>query len=259
MLFFDQNPYVGKTVENNSCGTSEKLPRSAETPHIETATRKGNNMELRELLGEELFSQVDAKIQEHNSGEPDKLKHVRYADLSEGNYVSREKYTTLQTESNGYKAQLEDANKEIKSYKDMDIEGIKQKAADWEQKYIADTAKLNKQLDDQKKSFAAERYLDSQKIKSPLAKKSILADFLAQDMKFRDDGTFEGAEEYMKKVREQYPDDFETESKPEDKPEKKTWVRGTQGTYKPGVTSSDEAYRKQKYGNNKYYKGNKGE
>lgn len=210
-------------------------------------------MELRELLGEELFSQVDAKIQEHNSGEPDKLKHVRYADLSEGNYVSREKYTTLQTESNGYKAQLEDANKEIKSYKDMDIEGIKQKAADWEQKYNNDTAALNKKLDDQKKYFAAERYLDGQKIKSPLAKKSILADFLAQDMRFRDDGTFEGAEEYMKKVREQYPDDFESDD-PGKKQEKKTWVRGTQGTYKPSPVSDEAAYREQKYGKNKYFK-----
>lgn len=253
MLFFDQNPYVGKTVENNSCGTSEKLPRSAETPHIETVTRKGSNMELRELLGEELFSQVDVKIQEHNSGEPDKLKHVRYADLSEGNYVSREKYTTLQTESNGYKTQLEDANKEIKSYKDMDIEGIKQKASDWEQKYNNDMAALNKKLDDQKKSFAAERYLDGQKIKSPLAKKSILADFLAQDMRFRDDGTFEGAEEYMKKVREQYPDDFESDD-PGKKQEKKTWVRGTQGTYKPSPVSDEAAYREQKYGKNKYFK-----
>ena len=182
------------------------------------------------------------------------MKHVRYADLSEGNYVSREKYTTLQTESNTYKTQLADANKEIKSYKDMDIDGIKKRADDWERKYNDDTAALNKKLDDQKKSFAAERYLDGQKIKSPLAKKSILADFLAQDMKFRDDGTFEGAEEYMKKVREQYPDDFEPEKKPEDKPEKKTWVRGTQGTYKPSPVSDEAAYREQKYGKNKYFK-----
>ena len=216
-------------------------------------------MELREALGEELFSQVEAKLNEINGAADRKDNPVKFIDLSEGNYVGKENYTRLQTEANGYKTQLADANKEIKSYKDMDIDGIKANAAEWEQKYNADTASLNKQLDDQKKSFAAERYLDGQKIKSPLAKKSILRDFLSQDMKFREDGTFEGAEEYMKKIREQYPDDFEPEKKPEDKPEKKTWVRGTQGTYKPGVTSSDEAYRKQKYGNNKYYKGNKGE
>lgn len=129
-------------------------------------------MELRELLGEELYSQVDAKIQEHNSNEPDKLKHVRYADLSEGNYVSKEKYTNLQTEANGYKTQLSDANKEIKSYKDMDIDGIQQKVTDWETKYNTDMAALNQQIATQKKAFAAEKYLDGQKIKSPLAKRA---------------------------------------------------------------------------------------
>ena len=210
-------------------------------------------MELREALGEELFAQVDAKLNEINGAADRKDNPVKFVDLSEGNYVGKENYTRLQTESNGYKTQLADANKEIKSYKDMDIDGIKKRAADWEQKYNSDTAALNKKLDDQKKSFAAERYLDGQKIKSPLAKKSILADFLAQDMKFRDDGTFEGAEEYMKKVREQYPDDFETDE-PGKKQEKKTWVRGTQGTYKPSPVSDEAAYREQKYGKNKYLK-----
>lgn len=216
-------------------------------------------MELREALGEELFSQVEAKLNEINGAADREDNPVKFIDLSEGNYVGKENYTRLQTEANGYKNQLADANKEIKSYKEMDIDGIKTKAAEWEQKYNADTAALNKKLDDQKKSFAAERYLDVQKIKSPLARKSILRDFLSQDMKFREDGTFEGAEEYMKKIREQYPDDFEPDEKPEDKPEKKTWVRGTHGSYKPGITSSEESYRKQKYGNNKYYRENKGE
>lgn len=216
-------------------------------------------MELREALGEELFAQVDAKLNEINGAADRKDNPVKFVDLSEGNYVGKENYTRLQTENAGYKTQIAESNKEIKSYREMDIDGIKTKAAEWEQKYNADTAALNKKLDDQKKSFAAERYLDGQKIKSPLAKKSILADFLSQDMKFKDDGTFEGAEEYMKKIREQYPDDFEPEENLDNKPEKKTWVRGTHGSYKPGITSSEESYRKQKYGNNKYYRENKGE
>lgn len=49
-------------------------------------------MTLEELLGAELYSQVKSKIDEVNSKEPDKLKHVRYADLSEGNYVGKGKY-----------------------------------------------------------------------------------------------------------------------------------------------------------------------
>lgn len=47
-------------------------------------------MTLEKLLGAELYSQVQAKIEEVNSKESDKLKHVRYADLSEGNYVGKQ-------------------------------------------------------------------------------------------------------------------------------------------------------------------------
>lgn len=36
-------------------------------------------MKLQELLGEELYSQVQAKLDEVNSKEPDKLQDVRYA------------------------------------------------------------------------------------------------------------------------------------------------------------------------------------
>ncbi len=49
-------------------------------------------MKLEELLGEDLYKQVQAKLDEVNANEPDKLKHVRYADLSEGEYVGKGKY-----------------------------------------------------------------------------------------------------------------------------------------------------------------------
>lgn len=209
-------------------------------------------MELRELLGEELFAQVDARIQEHNDSEKDASKHVKYVDLNEGGYVSKEKYQTLETKSSGLQTQLNDANAVIKSYKDMDIEGIKQSASDWETKYNADTKTLQEKLDSQERTFAAERYLDKQKIKSPLSRKTILNEFLAQDMEFKD-GKFSGADEYMKTVREQYPDEFEPDESRQ-KPEKKIFTRGTSHTYKPATASEEEAYRKQKYGNNKYAK-----
>lgn len=208
-------------------------------------------MELREALGEELFSQVEAKLSEINKADDRKENPVRYVDLSEGGYVGKEKYAHIQTESAGYKKQLEDANGIIKSYKDMDIDGIKQSAKDWETKYTEETKKLQHQLAAQEKTFAAERYLDGQKIKSPLSRKTILNEFLAQNMEFKD-GKFIGADEYMKGVREQYPDEFQAE---ENKgTEKKIFVRGTSNTYKPTTKSEEEAYLKKKYGNNRYSK-----
>ena len=58
-------------------------------------------MELKDVLGEELYKQVQAKIDEQNSKEEDKLKHVRFADLSEGNYISKEKYDSETERLNG--------------------------------------------------------------------------------------------------------------------------------------------------------------
>ncbi|WP_289290932.1 phage scaffolding protein [Sporofaciens musculi] len=208
-------------------------------------------MELREALGEELFSQVEAKLTEINNTSDRKDNPVRYVDLSEGAYVGKENYTRLQTESAGYKKQLEDANGVIKSYKDMDIDGIKQSAKDWETKYTEDTKKLQEQLASQERTFAAERYLDGQKIKSPLSRKTILQEFLSQNMEFKD-GKFAGADDYMKKVREQYPDEFEAEVQTEEP--KKVFTRATSHTYKPTTRSEEEAYLKKKYGNNKYSK-----
>ena len=210
-------------------------------------------MNLQELLGDELFSQVNEKIQEHNKGIEDKLKQVRFVDLSEGGYVSKEKYGELDTAKKGIEKQLKDANATINSYKEMDIDGIKKSAEDWEKKYNEDTQKLNQQIENDRKTFAAERYIADQKIKSPLSRKAILQEFLAQTLEFKD-GAFSGADEYMKKVREQYPDEFEQEQEPNQGRQKGTWVRGTQGTYKPETKSEEAAYLEKKYGNNKYAK-----
>jgi len=60
-------------------------------------------MKLEELLGEELYAQVQAKLEAVNKDEPDKLKHVRYADLSEGGYVSKQKYQDLEDTLTGWR------------------------------------------------------------------------------------------------------------------------------------------------------------
>ena len=64
-------------------------------------------MKLEELLGAELYAQVKAKIDAANAGQEDKLKHVRYADLSEGEYVSKAKHDSLQALLDGKSTELE--------------------------------------------------------------------------------------------------------------------------------------------------------
>lgn len=198
-------------------------------------------MTLKELLGEELFAQVDAKIQEHNNGQEDKKKHVRFVDLSEGNYVSKEKHTALEQkaegfrmEAEGYKAQLGEANTTIQSYKDMDIDGIKKSAADWETKYNTDTKALQDKLDAQATEFAAEKYMGQFQFTSPLVAKAAMAEFMAQGFKRSEDGTFLGADDFMTKMKENNPGAFVVETPPTDpeppKPPKPTFTPGTDPT-----------------------------
>lgn len=210
-------------------------------------------MELKELLGDELYAKVDEKLQEHNNGEPNKQKHVRYADLSEGRYVSVEKYTEKETELAGIRQQLTEANKQIKSYKDMDIEGIRKSAADWEEKYRTDTTALQGKITGLQKEAAAKDYLSGKKIRGKLAQRAAFAGMMNLEYK---DGQFVGADEYMKKLQEEDPDSFEKEKEEETKPG--SWVRGANRKDRPSTLDADEAYLKAKYGNNKYYRGRGG-
>lgn len=67
-------------------------------------------MKLEELLGAELYAQVQTKLDEVNGKEPDKLKHVRYADLSEGEYVGKGKHDALQAKFDSQTEELATAN-----------------------------------------------------------------------------------------------------------------------------------------------------
>ena len=81
-------------------------------------------------------------------------KKIQVVDVKAGGYVSKEKLDAKITELDGVKQQLSDANTTIQSYKDMDIDGIKQSAKDWETKYTQETQKLTAQLAAQERTHA---------------------------------------------------------------------------------------------------------
>lgn len=208
-------------------------------------------MTLQELLGEDLYAQVDAKIQEHNNGIKDKVKHVRFADLSEGGYVSKEKYLSEKTRADGLEEQLTNANTEIQSYKDMDIDGIKTKAAEWETKYTTDTQALKEKLEQQTYDFEAERYLAGYKFSSDLAKKAAIQEFKEKKFKLQE-GKFLGADDFMKEMKEANPTAFVEEKAQEQAPP--VFTRSFSNGYRPAQVADEKAYMDQKYANNPYYK-----
>lgn len=64
-------------------------------------------MTLEELLGAEQYTQAQEKMAALNEAEPDKKKHVRFVDLSEGGYVSAAKYEAMESERNTLKEQVD--------------------------------------------------------------------------------------------------------------------------------------------------------
>lgn len=141
-------------------------------------------------------------------------KKIQIVDLKAGGYVSKDKLDAKITELDGVKQQLTDANAEIQSYKDMDIDGIKQKAADWEQKYNSETQKLNDKLTKQERDHQMDRYLDTVGLKSGAMYRDYVRKALEEKNLKLENGKFLGADDVMKELKENpdYKDAFVVEN-----------------------------------------------
>lgn len=163
--------------------------------------RKDNMDFLKEILGEDLFSQTKAKVDSYNLEHKD--KPIKLADLSEGKYVSKEKFDSKEAELTTLKSQLNNANNEIQSYKDMDIESIKKSADDWKTKYEEMEAN---QKAEKEKSIREERtnaFFNDVKFASESAKAGVLAEFSKKDFKYDEESNkFLGASEWLNDLKE---------------------------------------------------------
>ena len=116
----------------------------------------------------------------------------------------------LTTERDTLKTQLGEANTQIQSYKDMDIDGIKKAAQDWETKYNTDTQALKDQLAGQAYGYAVERSVAGLKFSSGAAQKQFIADLKAKKLPLQEDKLL-GMDDYVKQYKESDPDAFAPE------------------------------------------------
>ena len=72
---------------------------------------------LKGVLGEELFNQIAAKINEYNGNDSNKDKQIKLGNLSSGEYIGKGKYDTLQNDLNSKTEELNKANQLIDSMK----------------------------------------------------------------------------------------------------------------------------------------------
>ena len=112
--------------------------------------KKDENGAIIPMTAEELEAAIDAD------------KNIKVVDLSSGGYIAKDKFDAKETELKGVKKQLDDANIQIKSFEDQDVDGIKKKVSEWEQKYNTDTQALRDQMAADNGTFlGAKEFMDS--------------------------------------------------------------------------------------------------
>jgi len=119
--------------------------------------------------------------------------------------------TALTTERDGLQGQLDTARTEIQSYKDMDIDGIKARAGEWESKYNQDTQALKDQLGEAQYGFAVKEATAGIRFSSERARKAFVADLTAKKLPLQE-GKLLGLEDFTRTYRESDPGAFVPEN-----------------------------------------------
>lgn len=183
-------------------------------------------MKLSEILSPELYAQVQAEIDKKNAGQTDKTKHVRFADLSEGGYVSVDKYNS---QVNGLNQQVKDLQGQLAA-RDADISDLQGKltAAQADATKLADVqtqltglqAKYTKDQQDwatktakQRKEFMVREKAGDLKFTSAAAKRDFLGQATGKDFQL-DGETLMGYEDFLAKYKAENPGAFVEDTPP---------------------------------------------
>lgn len=160
---------------------------------------------LKLILGEDLYKQVEAKLNEHNGNEANKDNQVKLGNLGKGDYVHKNKYSSLEVENTSTKAQLDEANKLIETLKkgSKGNEELQGKITNYEEQVKTLQAQLAKEK------------LDNAIKVNLLQAKATDLDYLTYkllaqgELKLNDKGEIEGWEDKEKALKTQYPTFFE--------------------------------------------------
>lgn len=168
---------------------------------------------LKDILGEDLYKQVETKVNSYNEKTENKEKQIKIANLGNGEYVSKSKYDTLQTDLENIKTSLNTANTTIVDLKKNNVDNadLQTKIADYETEK-ANLEKTHKETTEKliKESAIKDALYDEKAIYPEL----LLGKFDLSKIVLDEEGkkVVSGIEEQMKSNKETYKDLFgETE------------------------------------------------
>lgn len=167
---------------------------------------------LKEILGEDLFNQVKNKVSSYNE-KADKDKRVSIANVNGDEYVTKAKYSQLETDLNNTKTSLSTAQTTIEDLKKSngDNADLQQKVSDYETKIANLEATSKAEKARMLKEIAIKDALYHEKAKHPelLISKFDLSKIILDE---KGENVVSGIEEQMKSNKETYKDLFgETE------------------------------------------------
>lgn len=119
---------------------------------------------------------------------------------------------------------IADANSQIENFKGMDVEGTKKAAEEWKTKFEqtqndlkAKEEEYKTQLQQKDYEFKVNDILGQHKFVDDFVKDSFKQNLLSQQFKFGEDGTLQGANDYINKFKEDHKGIFVSEA-PADEP-----------------------------------------
>lgn len=168
---------------------------------------------LKSILGDDLFGQVQEKINAHNGAEENKDKQIKIANLGAGEYVSKGKYTDKETELASKIAELEQANNLIGDMKKASKgnESLQGKITEYETQVSKLQAELQKTKINAalKVALIGEKALDVDYLTFKLNEK-LQAD--GEALELDDNENIKGWKDKIEGLKVQFPTQFETAS-----------------------------------------------
>jgi hypothetical protein len=131
---------------------------------------------------------------------------------------------------------LEEANVQIENFKGMDVEGIKKAADEYKAKYEQSAAEAKTKEEEYKAQLQQKDYefkvndiMNQHKFVDDFAKDAFKENLIKQQFKFGEDGTLQGANDYINKFKEDHKGIFVVEEAPKDPTAPEIVLKGTGG------------------------------
>lgn len=164
---------------------------------------------LKEILGEELYKQLETAVNAYNGNEANKDKQVKIANLGGGEYVGKGKYDALQAQLDGKTTELDTANGLIAELKKgtKGNEELQGKITGYE----AQVQQLQAELEKTKLENAIQLALRDAKAVDPdyLAYK-LREKYKPEELTLDENGKVKGMDDKLAGLKTQFPTQFES-------------------------------------------------